>query len=117
MKTEITLNGHVTRLNTLFGLHWAKRNRVKHDDMEWIAIECCNQGVTRAATKKRVSIVVTCGPKGRMPDPDAFLKVILDGLVRCGALVDDSSKWCEIGDLFVVRGTVRSTTITLEDVQ
>ncbi len=44
------------------------------------------------------------------------LKLIEDGLVKCGALRDDGPAWMELGEVRVERGERRGTVIVLEDI-
>jgi Holliday junction resolvase RusA-like endonuclease len=54
--------------------------------------------------------------RGRERDPDASWKSVLDGLVHARMLIDDSRKWCKLGDVTFERGSERATTIQLTDI-
>jgi Holliday junction resolvase RusA-like endonuclease len=54
--------------------------------------------------------------RGRERDPDASWKSVLDGLVHAHMLIDDSRKWCKLGDVTFERGSERATTIQLTDI-
>jgi hypothetical protein len=101
-------------LNSLIGCHWGTRSRRKRADREVVALEALAQGIPRATGRRRVSLVVTGWPTGRLPDADGLLKSTLDALVHAGLLVDDAPAWCELGAVEVCRGP-RGTTIVLED--
>lgn len=104
-----------TRTNQLINSHWAIRNRLKKGDADIIAASVLGADVPRADCRRRVSLTITLGPGRRRPDPDAFWKTVLDGLVKCGALVNDSPVWCELGTVDVVRGEQDGTVIILEN--
>lgn len=69
-----------------------------------------------ATTKRRVSLHIVLTGRERPCDPDNAWKSVLDALVKCGMLVDDSNAWCEITTPTYDRALKGSTTITLEDV-
>lgn len=108
---------HPRRLNELLACrHWGKRHRLKKADQNMVAAYCHQAGVPLAAGKRRVSLRITLGPRQRGADPDAYWKVLLDALVECGRLKDDSRQWCEVTPVEYDRGPERVTTITMEDV-
>ena len=102
------------RLNQNRG-HWSKFARLKEVDANLVAAYALP--FPRATGKRSVRLVVTLSGPGREPDPDAFWKSLLDALVKCGQLVDDSRKWCRLEPVEFVRGTERSTTIELRDLE
>lgn len=83
------------------------------------AIACYANAIPKATGKRRVEWTVTQRHRqhggGNAVDPDAIAKVLLDGLVRCGRLVDDSAKWCELGTPRVVRGERDSVQVVLTE--
>lgn len=105
------------RLNRLIGCHWATKHRRKRADREMVAGYALAQQIPRAEGKRRVSLVVTLGPRQRGFDPDSPWKSLLDALVACGLLVDDSGRWVEAGAVTFERGRERGTLIILEDVE
>lgn len=107
---------HPQRVNTLLGRHWAARNRLKRADYQMVACYAVALGIPRATGKRRVSLEITLAGPGRPPDGDSYWKVVLDSLVACGLLCDDSPKWAELGPVTFSRGKERCTVITLEDI-
>ena len=103
-------------LNKLMRMHWGVAARHKRAVYGLIDVMLWKHRVPRAEGRRRVSVAVTVAGRSGIPDADGILKLLLDGLVRCGALVDDSAKWCELGAVTVDRGPARSTRITLEDI-
>lgn len=103
-----------TPLNKIMGCHWGTRNRRKKHDYEQIGLARLIYGVLPATGKRRVSLIVTLSKGQRALDPDAYWKVVLDGLVACKALTDDSRQWCEMGVVEFRRGE-KGTVIVIED--
>jgi hypothetical protein len=103
-------------LNELMGRHPHAVARRKRVDRDLVAGYCRLAELPGAAGRRRVSLVITLGPRGRECDPDAPWKSLLDALVQAGALVDDSADWCELGTVAHARGPSLATAITLEDV-
>jgi hypothetical protein len=106
-------------VNRLLGLHWGKRGRVKRGVADTIALASYASGdpVPDAVRKRRVSVSVTVSGRGGLIDPDNALKCLLDALKANRLLVDDSAKWCEIGEVTVERGPETRTRIILEDIR
>lgn len=107
-----------TPLNKLLG-SWYKRNRLKQADYKVIwAYSLGKDGkviVPYKQVKRSVELIVTLAPGQRAPDPDSLWKVILDGLVKCYALWNDSPKWCELLPVKFERGERKATLIVLKD--
>lgn len=102
-------------LNQLLGSKH-KRSRLKGQDRDVLGRAFLLYGKPLAGLKRRVSLHVVL-PKGRRaPDPDALWKSCLDALVYCGALVNDSSRWCTPERPTFSRGEALCSFITLEDV-
>lgn len=114
LKVQIPL-WHPARLNQWDGAHWAVRAQLKADDREMVGIFCQQVGVPHAKKKRRVSLHIILAPRQRAADPDAWWKSLLDALVACGALLDDSPRWVELGPVTYERGMRKATAITLED--
>ena len=101
-------------VNALLRLHWSKRSRAKRADAAVVAAHCNAACVPGAPGKRRVRVLYR-QRKGRLSDPDNRWKSLLDALVVCGRLVDDSPVWCELGGVVVERGAML-TVIELEDI-
>ena len=106
---------HPAKLNDLLEAHWAVRAKMKKADYLTISIIGRNAGISKATTKRRVSLLITLGPRMRGGDPDCFWKSLLDSLVNAGYLVNDSKEWVECSPVKYDRGPKSATTITLED--
>jgi hypothetical protein len=103
------------RLNRLLGCHYGTRSRRKRFDREVVALEALSRRIPPASDCRRVDVTVTLAPRQRAGDPDGWWKSLLDALVAAGLLVDDSARWCELGEVRFERGRKRRTTITLTD--
>lgn len=118
--TVVIPNWHPTSVNVLLGAAYAGRGarfmaaRRKREDAAMLAAYCRLADVPRATGPRRVSLTLGLGPRQRSPDPDNLWKSLLDGLVKCGMLVDDSSKWCEPQWCGTTRG-LKATTVVIED--
>ena len=112
MVTITIPNWHPAPLNKLMRNRW-EAARLKKADREIIAHYASKS--PKANSKRRVSLTITLAKGQRACDPDAYTKSLLDGLVHCGQLVDDSRLWCEIEAIKFERGN-KSTTILLEAV-
>jgi len=102
------------RINSLVGVHWAVAAKRKKLDRNLLSVYF--QGKPKATTKRRVRLHIILTGRQKEADPDAQYKSLLDGLVKCGMLVDDSNQWCEITTPTYDRALQGSTTIMLEDV-
>jgi Holliday junction resolvase RusA-like endonuclease len=103
------------RINVLLRRHWAKRNRILKADAVQLKIEADNQNIPMATGKRRVTLTLF---HNRMAsDPDARLKGLLDALVKCGLLIDDSLTWLELGPVRSVMRAVKGIEIVLEDIR
>lgn len=102
-------------LNRLLNSHWTTRSRMKKHDAEIIAASVLGADVPKAETKRRVGLEIILGPRQRGADSDAYWKSVLDALVKCGALHDDSKEWCELGEVKYTRGVRPGTVIVLEN--
>ena len=108
---------HPTTLNRLMGCHHMEAARLKALDARMVGTYCLQAGVPAAVkVRRRVSLAITLGKGQRGPDKDCWWKSTLDALVRCGALHDDSDRWCELGSIVYLKADERATRITLEDV-
>lgn len=103
-------------VNRLWKQHWSVGHRLKKDAAARVFCAAVTGSVGAAYGKRRVGVTVTVAGRGGMPDPDNVLKVLLDALVANGLLVDDSARWCEIGEVAVVRGAAKRTDVVLQDI-
>jgi hypothetical protein len=94
--------------------HPQAAGKLKRRDAEIVRDACAREGVTEAKGKRRVGIDIQ-NRYGRFPDADAPIKVWLDSLVVCGALVDDSDEWVDWTKPVYRRGEKR-TLLMIEDV-
>jgi hypothetical protein len=113
---------HVLRLPALPpSLNVLTRGRLRsrmRQSASWgtaVAVLAREAAIPHAAGRRRVSLLLTYPPARRRHDPDAFWKAVLDGLVCCGLLVNDSARWVALGPVEYARGEHESTEIILED--
>jgi hypothetical protein len=104
-----------TLLNVLLHVHALEAARLKRHDREAVTLFARLNGIPKATGPRRVSVELHGWPRGRLPDPDAPLKSLLDALVSAGLLVDDGPRWCVIGDVRMIRGVDRRTVVMLEE--
>lgn len=103
-----------TSVNLLLQTHPMHRAKLKKRDAEVVGVAALQQAIPRASGKRRLFITLAqC--RGRSPDPDNVLKSLLDGLVKCGLLLDDAPNCCEIDKIAVLRGPRKMTYVTLQD--
>jgi Holliday junction resolvase RusA-like endonuclease len=108
-------NYRVPLIGSLIGRHRMAAAKKKKKETEVIGGEVLKAQVPRARGPRRVSITITLH-KGRSPDADNVRKILLDGLVASGALVDDGPAWCLEVPVVFRRGKRRQCEIILEDV-
>lgn len=96
--------------------HWTVKKKLTYDAEQWVGLH--SQDVPKATSKRSVALLVTLGPRRRQCDRDAFDKILLDVLVRCGLLIDDGDKGL-LGRMEVnfQRGSRSATQITLVNVE
>lgn len=105
-------------VNLILGRHPKAGHKIKREAYNLVAGYCIQQGVpVSGLRKRRVSLDITFGRKGRFPDKSNLWKILLDGLVDCHRLMDDSQDYCEEGEITFQRGDKRQTIIILEDVE
>lgn len=102
-------------LNQFLYKHWSVRSRMKRQDRKTIALAVLIAGTPKATGKRRVTLTLVLGPRQRRCDGDAPWKSLLDGLAKCGALVDDNTDWVEMAALRFAKGE-KATIIELEDI-
>lgn len=115
MAWTVNLPQHVTRANQLVKRHWRHGWRLGKQDKAMVATACLLARVPRAEGKRRVDLHVILGPRQRA-DADCFWKVLLDSLVACGTLRNDSSKWCELGPVTFERGPKAAMVVTITEI-
>lgn len=106
------------RTNQWIGKWWRTRYKLGREQNEIIAVARICHDTPKAVGCRRVSLEVHGWPgKRTIPDLDAFDKLFLDALVKCGLLLDDGAKGL-VGrmEVKIVRSKTRKTIITLEDV-
>jgi hypothetical protein len=99
--------------NQLNGAHWGKKNRMKKGTGEIVSLACF--WIPSARGKRSVRVHIVLPPKKRAPDPTNLWKDLLDGLKRCGMLLDDSGKWCRAEPIEFSRGERLVTFITITE--
>lgn len=116
MTHTLTIPGwHPRTVNQLLTPHLGTRARLKEADRQMVGGYALALRIPRAACKRRVSLRVSGWARGgRRVDPDAYWKSVLDALVAADLLRDDGARWCELGQVQVVKGE-DSTTVILED--
>ena len=107
---------HPTPLNRLLRGHWGRGAALKKADRERVFWESRAQAIPKASGQRRVSLVLTLGPRQRGCDVDAYWKSLLDALTFARLIVDDGPRWCEIGEVTYERGECRGCVVILEDV-
>lgn len=101
--------------NQLLTRHWSNAGKLKRKDREIVATAAFVHGARKAEGKRRVRVLIVL-PKGqRACDPDAPAKSLLDSLVACGLLRNDSHAWVELCPVEFARGERLVTFVTLED--
>lgn len=106
---------HPHLLNELLTAHRMKAARMKKEDADFFAAYGFNAGVPKAKVKRWVRCTFFGWHSGRRPDPDAFFKSTLDGLVQARLLVDDSGKWCEWERPRIIPSKERRTVVELSE--
>jgi len=127
-----------TLLNKLLGSHWARAARLKEMDKEIVSVMAYRQSVPKVklvrgpdrieggkvypgrlrkgtGPRRRVSLLIQLEAGQRRGDRDGYWKSVLDALVACQRLVNDSPVWCEQGPVEFERTGRIGTIITLED--
>ena len=110
-------NWHPPKSNQFVGRHWSVKNRLRKLAIDMIFVYARQAKVAEATGQRKVSLKITMGPRGRVPDADAYDKLLLDALTKCRLITDDGRSGV-LGRVAVefVRGKAPATTIVLEDV-
>ena len=113
---KITIhNWRPAAINTLMRSHWSTPGKLKKADANMIAAYAMIDSIPKATGKRRVSLEITLTGRQRQVDPDAYQKSTLDGLVKCGMLLDDNAASVEWGCVWYIRIGEAGTTIILTD--
>lgn len=99
-------------LNKLLG-HWAKAARQKKECLAMVA--AYGHKTARTTGKRRVRITLGRSGRRKVMDADNAKKALLDALVACKLLVDDSPEWCVCDDPVQVKDKTTWTQIDLEN--
>ncbi len=89
-------NWRPTSLNKLMG-HWSRAHKAKKRDKEIIAL-CC-RSIPKATTKRKIDIYIDLDKNQKRLDYDNTFKSLLDALVQCGVLKNDSPDWVQVGSV------------------
>jgi Holliday junction resolvase RusA-like endonuclease len=117
MKHTLTIpNWKPVSVNRLVGRHWGQVHKLKAADAKMVAAYALQARLPAATGRRRVKVLIECLP-GQLLDGDNCLKSLLDALVKCRALVDDSAEYLDLVRVEVVAAARPGTTITLEDVE
>jgi hypothetical protein len=104
--------------NSVMGRCWQAAHRAKKR-MAKLLGDCARLArVPPAAGRRRLSAVVTLGPRQKRMDPDNVCKLLFDSCKRAGIIRDDSERWLEWGGLVYspVRGARPETLLVIEEV-
>lgn len=117
MIQTLTIHGWLpARLNQLIG-HRRKAAALKKRDRIAVAVAARFQGIVGAKGPRRVAVELTFGKGERSGDPDAYLKSLLDALVKAGLLTGDTYRQVRWSQPEFRRGEKRKTVVTLEDIE
>lgn len=103
------------RDNELMSRHWRTKHKLKSFDAEIVAVYAKRENIPPALGKRRVSLEITLACRQKKADPLAYAKSLLDALVRCHMLIDDSAQFVVWGGVTYSRGDSPSTAIVLDD--
>lgn len=111
-------NWRPINLNAMFRKHWSQRNKAKKADALMLHGSFAEAKTPKATGKRLVEVHIILTGKQQQADPDAYWKSLLDGLVKCGQLVDDKGTFCETRDPTFEKGAKgqAGTRITLTDI-
>lgn len=103
--------------NILMGAHRFTKIKLKKADANAIYWSMREQRIPTALKRRKIEVVIKCKPRGRMPDPTNFAKSLLDAMVKCRLVIDDSQRWCEYVTPIIKRGKGKDwgTEIIIED--
>jgi len=99
------------------GTHWAVRRKRKAHDAQVVSIYAWEAGTPHALGPRRVQLEIVLTGRQKQVDPLAYAKSLLDALVKCRLLIDDSPGLVEWVAPTYTRGELASTTIVLTDLE
>lgn len=106
-----------TRDNELLNCHWRIKHKRKTDDAAMVMMYAIVANVMPATGKRRVSLEIVLKGRQKTTDEWAYHKSLMDALVKCRMLVDDSPQFVAWGGTTYSRGGEAGTTIILEDME
>jgi len=111
-------NWRPKRLNELLSVHHMRQGRLKKADARMLQAYFAKFQTPKATGKRLVELHIILTGQQKQADPDAYWKSLLDGLVKCGQLVDDKPAFCSYAMPTYERGTKEQagTRITLTDI-
>ncbi len=110
----LAIDQHTAALNQLMkGIK--TQTKLKRRDRIIIAEAAALAGIPPATGKRAVRLTVVLSAGQRGADTDAYWKSLLDALVRCGMLVDDSRQHVELLPVEFARGESRRMFVELYD--
>jgi Holliday junction resolvase RusA-like endonuclease len=104
-----------TGLNEMLRMHWAARRKRFKVNARLVGAYLKLAGVFPAGGRRRVTLHFQA--RNNTPDADNWKKELLDCLVECRALVDDSPRWAEVPEPRCSAGRSRRTVIEIEDIE
>jgi len=103
-------------VNKLLSAHPYSRSKIKNGDYDLIAAYFIQSGIEKAKGRRSVQVHIVRSPRQRRKsDSDNYNKVLLDGLVKCGAIIEDNEDGVAMLPYTFERGKEKATIITLED--
>lgn len=107
-----------TSLNKLKNSHWTVGHKIKKRDKDLVHCYNLAQELQSAQGRRKVDLRIILGKGMKQMDQDNVWKSLLDALVYCQLLHDDSPRWCKLGSVEYYRsGTdYKATYIHLEDI-
>jgi hypothetical protein len=106
-------NWHPTPVNKIINSYWSIAHRLKKADKAMVYFY--GKDIPKAEGKRSVKLLITLGKGQHGCDPDAYNKSLLDALVYCGLLKNDSKELVELQPVEFKRGE-KATTIVLEEI-
>ena len=107
--------------NVVLGWHWRKKEALKKEVAEFMAIYAALANVPKVTDDYRPvryvhMLAIYPRQSGRLPDPENLYKITHDAMKRAWLIVDDSQEWLKTDRPTLQRGESRETIITIRDV-